>query len=68
MNVSDYQYYEEMARNNEALLRVLVGQTYRRASFAYVMEALTEYIEVKEAKRIGGMDCDPRLEEHGRSN
>jgi hypothetical protein len=35
-------------------MRVHIGKAYREASFRYVMEALTEYIEEKEAKRVGG--------------
>jgi hypothetical protein len=54
LNVSDRKLYQEMARNHEAVMRVLIGQAYRRAAYAYVMEALTEYLEEKEAKRVRG--------------
>lgn len=52
--VSHTDYYAEMAENHELFKRSAVAQIYRVAAFAYVREALNEYLEKTEEERARG--------------
>jgi len=58
---SDFKYYDEMARNYELIQRAETAKVYRVAAFAYVREALNEYLETREAKRVQGEMIHPRI-------
>ncbi|RYP38511.1 hypothetical protein DL766_000928 [Monosporascus sp. MC13-8B] len=57
---SDEEYYLEMERNQEYIMRAEMAEVYKNSARAYMMEPLYLYLEWKQTQEIEATKAEPR--------